>query len=218
MTLAAFYARKQHTHYFSTVRSEILRLLPNSSPRVLELGCGEGATLHLLKSRCLAQWTCGVDINATALERARKAGVDVVVCGSIDNLELPIEPGSIDLALCLDILEHLADPWSAVRTVAALLRPGGTLVASIPNVQSLRVIAPLLIGRWDYKDCGILDQGHLRFFTKCTAVALLQQAQLTVNHEEPLLERHWLPRFVNLATLRLCQRLVTVQFLLRAVK
>lgn len=209
---------KRHTKYFSTIRSEILPLLPPVSQRVLDIGCGDGATLQFLKARGVARWTCGVDINTVALERARAAGVDLVVPGSLDELELPLEAASFDLILCLDILEHLADPWAVARAAADLLRPGGILVASIPNVQSLRVIGPLLAGRWDYKDCGILDQGHLRFFTKRTAIALLQQAGLTVNHEQPLVERHWLPRSVNLATFRLFQRLITVQFLLRAVK
>ncbi len=218
MRLEAFYETKRHVRYFSTVRSEILPLLPAASERVLDLGCGDGSTLAYLKDRGAARWTCGVDINAAALDRARAAGVDVVVRGSLDDLQLPIEPESLDVVLCLDILEHLADPWATTRSVAKLLKPGGIVVASIPNVQTLRVIVPLVFGRWDYKDCGILDQGHLRFFTRRSAIALLEQGGLVVDRGEPILEPHWLPRSVNAATFHVFQRWVTVQFLLRAVK
>lgn len=218
MKLASFYETKQHVKYFSTVRTEIVPFLPPVSERVLDLGCGNGSTLAYLKERGIARWTCGVDINTAALEQARAAGADLVVNGSLDDLQLPIEPGSLDVVLCLDILEHLADPWATTRAVARLLRPGGILVASIPNVQTLRVLGPLLIGRWDYKDCGIMDMGHLRFFTRRTAVALLEQAGLRVTRSRPLVEPHWLPRNLNMLTLHLFQRWVTVQHLLRAEK
>ena len=216
MTIESFYTDKQHKQYFSTARSEILPLIPGPCERVLDIGCGEGTTLRLLKDRGLARWTCGVDINAAALERARQSGVDVVHQGSLDDLQLPIETGSIDLALCLDILEHLVDPWKVTRTLTTLIKPGGILITSIPNVQSLRVIGPLMIGRWRYKDCGIMDQGHLRFFTRESALALLEQAGLRVEEVRVNTEPHPLPRIVNALTLRLFQRLVTVQFLIRA--
>src|SRR5205807_4643612 len=58
-----------------------------------------------------------------------------LVAGSLDGLRLPIEPASLDVVLCLDILEHLADPWTTARTAAALVRPGGILIASIPRSE-----------------------------------------------------------------------------------
>jgi 2-polyprenyl-3-methyl-5-hydroxy-6-metoxy-1,4-benzoquinol methylase len=218
LSLADFYRVKEHAAYFSTVRSEIAPYLPLRPSRVLDIGCGDGATLLWLKSQGLADWTCGVDINAEVLERARAGGVDLVVQGALDELALPIAPESIDVILCLDVLEHLADPWTVAQGLTRLLRAGGVLIASIPNVQSLRVIAPLLAGRWTYRDCGILDQGHLRFFTRRSAMALLQQAALRITAVRPILERHWLPRYANHLTLHVFQRYVTERFLLRAVK
>lgn len=218
MKLESFYEKKQHIRYFTTVRSEIVPFLPPVSDRVLDLGCGEGSTLAFLKDRGLARWTCGVDISAPALERAKASGVDLVVQGGLDELSFPIERDSLDVVLCLDILEHLADPWATVRSVARLLKPGGILIASIPNVQTLRVLAPLLVGRWEYKDCGIMDRGHLRFFTRRSAIALLEQAGLVISGGRPLTEPHWLPRSLNTLTLHLFQRWVTVQYLLQARK
>jgi 2-polyprenyl-3-methyl-5-hydroxy-6-metoxy-1,4-benzoquinol methylase len=218
MTLAGLYASKQHPAYFSSVRDAVLPLVRQRAARVLDLGCGDGATLELLKAKGLAEWSCGVDIHADALGKAKLRGVDKVIEANLDSLTLPFGPDSLDLILCLDVLEHLVDPWAVLRRVVTCLKPGGAVVASIPNVQNLRVIGPLMIGRWQYRDCGILDQGHLRFFTRSAAIELLRDAGLTVEVCVAQIEPHWLPRAVNQLTFTLLERFITVQFLLRAVK
>ena len=65
-----------------------------------------------------------------------------------------------------DVLEHLVDPYSLLCSLKAKLSPGGLIVASIPNIRYYRALVDLVIhGNWDYKDHGILDKTHLRFFT-----------------------------------------------------
>jgi SAM-dependent methyltransferase len=181
--LAQPYADKE-AKYFAAARVEVLPLMPQRSNRVLEVGCGTGATLEMLKrsGRCLT--TYGVEIVPRAAAEAR-ARVDHVFEGDLEHLELPIEPASIDAILCLDVLEHMVDPWSAVSKLAALLAPGGVLIASIPNVQNYRVVLPLLRGRWNYASEGLLDKTHLRFFTRATAIDLMQCSGLVVDCVEP---------------------------------
>jgi hypothetical protein len=66
--------------------------------------------------------------------------------------------------------------------LAKLLKPGGVLVASIPNVRHLRVVMPLLLrGRWEYAPFGLMDRTHLRFFTEHSATELVRQAGLRVD-------------------------------------
>ena len=73
------------------------------------------------------------------------------------------------------------DPWSTLRSLVSLLRPGGTVVASIPNINHVSAVMPLVLGgRWDYQDEGILDRSHLRFFVRSTAEDLLRSASLTI--------------------------------------
>jgi hypothetical protein len=67
--------------------------------------------------------------------------------------------------VCADVLEHLVDPWETVGKLKKLLKPGGTIVASIPNVGFHRIVRGLIKGRWHYADAGVLDRTHLRFFT-----------------------------------------------------
>jgi len=177
--LHALYATKPHG-YFGHARQEILPLVPGFADTVLEIGCGEGATLDWLRSTGRCRRTIGVELSPTAAARAAQR-VDLVIQGGVEGRTLPVEPESVELLLLLDVLEHLVDPWSTLRSLVSLLRPGGTVVASIPNINHVSALMPLVLrGRWDYEDEGILDRSHLRFFVRSTAEELLRGASLTI--------------------------------------
>lgn len=215
MSIEYIYKKKEHESYFSTARKEILPLFPSSAQRVMELGCGEGATLAYLKKQGLAEWTCGVDVHDKALQRAQELGVDSTINGNVEELTCLDDEPHFDVILCLDVLEHLIDPWSVVERISGMLTESGVIIASIPNAQNLRVIVPLIFGRWSYKDCGILDNGHLRFFTKRSAIGLMQSGGLCVDRVMQRRERHWLPRLANAMTFGIFSRFITVQYLIR---
>jgi len=180
-TLGLLYADKAD-EYFGHARTEIIPLLPPGCvDRILEVGCGRGDTLAHLHAAGRCRWTCGVELFPEAGVAARTR-LDEVYVGNIEHLELPIAPASLDVVLCLDVLEHLVDPWSTAARLAALLKPGGVLIASIPNVRHFRVVLPLLLqGRWKYADFGLMDRTHLRFFTRDSAIELLETAGLRVD-------------------------------------
>ncbi len=160
--------------YFAHARKEIASLLPKKCGRVLEIGCGSGATLGWLRQSRQASCTVGVEIASSAAESAR-AHADVVHCIDFERADLPADSGLFDVILCLDVLEHMVDPWRVIdRMVSTWLAPGGTLVLSLPNVRHYSVVLPLLFrGRWNYENAGLLDRTHLRFFTRDTALDLL---------------------------------------------
>ena len=165
---------KNNIDYYNLVRKDVLSLLPKeiSVNNVLELGCGEGYTLEFVKSTFNAQKTTGVEINPQAAQSARLR-VDVVLNQSAEEpLDLPEQ--EFDLVLCLDVLEHLYDPWKVLADLKKHIKPGGYLLASIPNVQHWSVVKMLLRGRWDYKKAGLMDETHIRFFTVKTAKEMLQ--------------------------------------------
>jgi 2-polyprenyl-3-methyl-5-hydroxy-6-metoxy-1,4-benzoquinol methylase len=167
--------------YYRNTRKDILPLLPDKFDRVLDVGCGAGSTLAWLKSTKGCTCTIGIEPFPEAAAAARKA-IDVVYEGDIESLSVPIEPGTLDLVLCLDVLEHLIDPWTVTRRLQELLKPGGALIVSLPNVRNKRVIFPLLFkGKWNYRDFGVLDRTHLRFFVRETAIALVESSGLRVD-------------------------------------
>ena len=164
--------------YYAFVRKDIEGLLPQRSARVLEVGCGGGGTLGWLKESGRADWTAGIELSpeASAVARTR---VDEVQCGDANELLANFSEASFDLVLCLDVLEHLTDPWATLSKIQTLLRPGGRLITSLPNVRHHSVVLPLLFrGHWEYKEAGIMDRTHLRFFSRRGISALMRGAGL----------------------------------------
>jgi 2-polyprenyl-3-methyl-5-hydroxy-6-metoxy-1,4-benzoquinol methylase len=164
--------------YYHFVRREIKPLLPKSPNRILEVGAGAGATLKWLKTIYPKAETTAVELNPDLLDEL-KQNVDVVVIGKID--ETFTELKTYDLILLLDVLEHLADSTATLRKLSKLLEPGGQIIVSVPNIAHLSVSVPLLLNRrFNYRDSGILDRTHLRFFVEDTAIKLLNDADLIV--------------------------------------
>jgi len=174
-------APEKKNQYFEYTRKEILPLLPDKPSKVLEIGCGAGNTLVWLKNLKHCTWIGGVEISTDAVEIAR-GRLDAVYLVNIEQNDLSIQESTMDLILCLDVLEHMVDPWEVVKRLRRLLRPGGALIVSIPNVRNQKVLFPLLFKeRWDYTDAGFLDKTHLRFFVRETAVRLVESAGLKVD-------------------------------------
>lgn len=131
-----------------------------------------------LKAKWPATEFVGVDGNPDVLEDIKTLGE-----GSfIHDIDEPIpDIGKFDLILALDILEHLKNPQQVLEDLVARLTDSGRIVVSLPNVSHASVVANLAFRRrFEYRDAGILDRTHLRFFTEQSALNLMEQAGLTV--------------------------------------
>jgi 2-polyprenyl-3-methyl-5-hydroxy-6-metoxy-1,4-benzoquinol methylase len=205
--------------YFEYTRNEIFPLLPDKITKVLEIGCGTGNTLEWLKAQKQCSWVGGVELYPDAAAKAREK-LDAVYVGNIEQLDLPMEQGTLDLILCLDVLEHMIDPWEVVRRLSKLLTTGGAMIASIPNVRNKKVLFPLLFkGRWDYGDAGILDKTHLRFFVRDTAIQLIETSGLKVDMVDSTgLGRSRRSRIINTLLPSLITSLFEKQYLIRGIR
>lgn len=206
--------------YFGHTRRDITPALPERCGRVLEIGCGAGATLAWLRQRPGTLHTTGVEIFPEAAARAAQQ-LDEVHCLDFERDSAPAHWQAFDTILCLDVLEHMVDPWQVLdRIVHQHLRPGGHLIVTLPNVRHHTVALPLLLrGRWEYQQAGIMDRTHLRFFSHDSAIALLQHPALHAPVCRALgFEHSALKRWLNRLTLRCFEELVTPQYLLSACK
>lgn len=205
--------------YFSRARTDLLKALPSFSERVLEIGCGSGATLAWMKSLGLAGHTTGIELAPQMAEVASK-NVDEFIIGDAEALLDDVAfTAAYDLVLCLDVLEHFVDPWRMIEKISHRLKPGGVLVASIPNVRHFSVLLPLLFkGRWDYQEAGILDHTHLRFFTKASAAQLLHTHDLEVTAVIPNIQPGSKSDWAKKLSLGLLADFCTVQYLVCAKK
>jgi SAM-dependent methyltransferase len=164
--------------YFRRVRRDIEQLLPASVQRILDVGAGVGATSAWLKTRYPSCTTIALEGNGAIREELGR-NVDEAV---ILDLNEPIpDVGTPDLVLCLDVLEHLMQPVEVLKRVTRTMADGGTVIVSVPNVAHASVSLPLLLrARFEYRDAGILDRTHLRFFDRISVVALMNQAGFVV--------------------------------------
>ncbi len=156
---------------YERARPEILQHVPQTARRVLDLGCATGTTGAALKQRQEVE-VVGVELER---EYAREAAarLDHVITGDV---ETATPEGRFDALIAADILEHLRDPWAALRRYAQQLEPDATVVVSLPNVAHWSTYAHLARGSWPRKDEGIFDATHLRWFTLRDARELLIQA------------------------------------------
>lgn len=169
--------------YFEIANPEIPKVL-SDLPRgldVLDVGCGSG--VHGVElERIHGHRVVGVDLSAASIEKA-KTRLAAAYVADVTQPELYPFFGTrkFDLIVFSDILEHLYDPLDVLTRHFELLRNGGRILISIPNVAIWNVRLELLIGRFEYQDTGTLDRTHIRFFTHRTFRRFTEEARLHIH-------------------------------------
>ncbi len=177
--------RRARAGAYENPRPEVQAIVPLQASTILDLGCASGALGAALRTRQPCTVT-GVESDpAYAADAA--ARLDHVITADLETL-VPADEGldGFDCLIAADVLEHLRDPWTVLRRFAATVRPGGTVIVSLPNVRYWATFAALGVwGSWPLADEGIFDRSHLRWFALSDARRLLEQAGLRVTREAP---------------------------------
>jgi SAM-dependent methyltransferase len=140
--------------------AEVLSMVDRPSLDVLDLGCGSGFLSQRLRNA--GHRVVGVDIVELPEVHQR---TDRFVLADLSR-DWPDDLGRFDVVLAADVFEHLANPEEALRNIGGCLSSGGEILASIPNFAHWYPRIRVVIGRFGYDRRGILDRGHLRFFTR----------------------------------------------------
>ncbi len=170
------YPVKQSTHS----SHHFARLAVGTGEDILDLGCGRGVLAEEFVRR--GNRVVGVDILppdkvSTALQRYLQESFFLNGLANVKNL---LGEARFDKVLLLDVIEHVPDSEGMLRECLDLLRPGGQLIVSVPNIANITVRMMLLFGRFDYMPRGIMDRTHLRFFTRKTIRRVVEQAGYSI--------------------------------------
>jgi SAM-dependent methyltransferase len=149
--------------YRALARPEMLPFVPARRDRVLEVGCGQGRFIAAIPD-VTERWGIEPDAAAAAAAQTR---LTRVIAAPFDDARPMLPCHYFDIVICNDVIEHMVDHDRFLEEVKDFLAPGGALVASIPNVRYYLNLFELIVARdWEYRDWGILDRTHLRFFTE----------------------------------------------------
>jgi 2-polyprenyl-3-methyl-5-hydroxy-6-metoxy-1,4-benzoquinol methylase len=145
--------------------------------RVLEIGAGPGSITRLLRDTGQCRVTA-LEIDSDAIkiltsfcERVYKADLNDTAWPMVLRDEGPFE-----VIVAADVLEHLYDPWSALKAMKKLLSDDGYIVISLPHAGHSALVACLLEEDFEYRDWGLLDRTHIRFFGMKNIQALFEGA------------------------------------------
>jgi 2-polyprenyl-3-methyl-5-hydroxy-6-metoxy-1,4-benzoquinol methylase len=170
-------------YYFQITRTDLLRLLPGQTQfnHVLGVGAGGGNTLLYLKNAGIAKRVTGIELFEFPGTEQQNPAIDKFIIGNIEHFRADSFAEEFDLIICGDVLEHLINPWAVRDKIIHWLKPGGLLLASIPNIRELKTVLKILLrGTFTYEDGGVMDRTHLRFFCKKNITNLLHTDKLKI--------------------------------------
>ena len=157
--------KNKEMNYFSLERSLFKKAIFQENLNILDIGCGTGALgEYLIKNQKCKVY--GIEISKSAYDQASTVLTNTIK-GNVETIELNFEKNYFDVIVMGDVVEHLISPIDTINKLMPFLKIGGNVHITVPNVKHWSVISYLIFkDEWDYKEWGILDYTHLKFFTK----------------------------------------------------
>ena len=154
-------------NYSDIERRDVHKMFSHQPKIVLDIGCSRGAVGRAIKDVYGTDtYVWGIELNRDAATIAEQR-LDKVSTQPIEQLtdtDLDLLT-KVDTVLLLDVLEHMYNPWGALKFLSKYLTPKAQVIVSLPNVMNVGILRDLLKGYWRYSEAGLLDVTHIRFFT-----------------------------------------------------
>jgi 2-polyprenyl-3-methyl-5-hydroxy-6-metoxy-1,4-benzoquinol methylase len=191
-------------HYLDHFREDIYRMVPPDGSVIGVVGCGRARTESRLVEE--GREVHGVDISAEAIEVARRRLTSAWVIEA--NNHNPFEANTLDGLILADVVEHIPLAWIAFQSYSRMVKPGGWIVVSVPNMRYWEPLATFVIGGdWPEVPMGIFDRTHLQVMTHKRLVRWATAADLELEQEFDCYDFRLIPRnicrIINVASLRL---------------
>ena len=127
-------SKNYHTFNSSKIKKVVELFEVHERGKILDIGCGDGDFSKAIAKKTGAS-LYGIDISRDCIKKARSKGIEAK-CVDIDGAILPFEDSLFDAVFCGDTIEHIFDTEKLVSEINRMLKPGGYLVISIPNVTA----------------------------------------------------------------------------------
>lgn len=165
------YLNMERHHYHQKIINIVKKESIGRTLKILDIGCATGYLGKAVKLN--NNYVCGVEISPIAAEESKKV-LDNVAVGNIELIDLPYKENYFDIVICSDILEHLFSPELVLNKIYKYLKREGIFLMVVPNIAWYRMRLMLIGGKWEYGSSGIMDFGHIRWFTKKSGGKLLK--------------------------------------------
>lgn len=172
-----YYSKNKYNKVSRGRKDAIMRFINNQARFILDIGCGRGILGEAIK-RKKGVVVHGVDVSSIAIEEA-KTKIDKAFCVDIEK-DLKDWPSEVknkkyDVIIISEVLEHLFYPEKLLRNIKELFHHKTKIVVTVPNILFWKNRLSLLFGHFDYKKEGLMDRGHIHFFTWKSLQSLLWQ-------------------------------------------
>lgn len=165
---------------YSGINQYLIPFISENS-KILDVGCNTGQLGEFLE-RTKNCKVYGIDISATAIHEAKNR-LSRAISMDIEKESPPPDFNNFDIIIFGDVLEHTRNPELILQKYKNYLAKNGSILTSIPNVANIIVRIKLLLGKWEYRENGVLDNTHLRFFTYKTMKKLFKKVDLAVEKQ-----------------------------------
>lgn len=168
----------------NTAPAHVVRMVGREK-RVLELGCGPGAVTRVLTGVGKCKLTA-LDIDSDSVQMVKPYCENVIQADlNSDNWPMLLPTDDLyDVVVAVDVLEHLYDPLSVLKLMGKFVEQDGYLVTSLPHVGHAAITACLINGNFTYRDWGLLDRTHIRFFCLKNIEELFEKAGLKITEAQ----------------------------------
>ncbi len=176
-------------------KNAILSLFPSSAKKVLDIGCSDGQLGKIIKDKFQVE-VHGLDISAEALALAQD-NLEKTFLLDINSDEWTdkLTDNKYDVVILSEVLEHLFAPDKVLAEVKKILADKGEVIITIPNLLFWKNRLKIFLGKWEYTDQGLMDRGHIHFFSWHSFVKMLDKAGFYITaskHHLPTRGTKWL--------------------------
>lgn len=176
--------RKPSALQFDRTPNDLIAHIPKNAQRILDIGCGKGDLAFLIRRDNKEVEIIGIEPDETAAVQARQI-LNKVYVADVEDIDFICPDGFFDCIIYNGILEHIKDPWRTLTMHRKYLKDSGTVVAIVPNIQHFSVLLGLFSGRWEYRNEGIFNKDHIRYFTFADLKKMFKEAGFVVDNLTP---------------------------------